>query len=181
MKHASLAFEHQQRLAPPRNGLSLLEMAAVIAVNAVLVAIALSLIMTFVRADDQMATRSDRRLQLSPLMRQVRTDLRAAAAVRVEDGELTMETPKRKLIRYRRRGDDWVRAIAANNGDGETAGVYRLPAGTKLAMTPESAAAGEVVRLEWRLPSAVELPNREPPPADELVVAVGSDGRLLHP
>lgn len=170
-----------ERSAASRRGISLLELTAVIAINAVLIGAALSLIMTFVRADDQMATRSDRRLQLSPMMRQVRTDLRAATAVRVEDGELTMETPKRKLIRYRRRSDDWVRTIATDDGDSETAGVYRLPAGTKIAMTPKSAAAGEVVRLEWRLPSAVELPNREPPPADELVVAVGSDGRLLHP
>lgn len=181
MTHQLIHFDAIKRLARPRRGLSLLEMTAVIAVNAVLVAVALSLIMTFVRADDQMATRSDRRLQLSPMMRQARTDLRAAATVRVEDGELIVATPEMKEIRYRRRGDGWVRTIATDDGDSETSGAYRLPAGTKLAMTPASAAAGEVVRLEWRLPPAVDLPNREPPPANELVVAVGSDGRLLHP
>jgi type II secretory pathway component PulJ len=161
--------------------MSLLEVAAAMGANVVLVAAALSLLLTTIRADNQLAARDDRRLQLAPMLRQVRDDLRAAASARFEGETLVLPIAAGGEVRYSRQGEAWQRQIIAADAAEEVAGVYRLPEGASIAMTPVEASAGEVVRVAWSLPPEIELPNRPLPPAEEIVVAVGRDRRLLHP
>lgn len=167
--------------APHRRAMSLLETVVVMGANAVLVAAALSLLMTYIRADRQLAARDDRGLQLAPMMKQVRNDLRGAQAARWNDQILTLQMLAGDEVSYREREGTWQRLRSAENAAAELAGAYRLPIGSQLAMSPADAAAGDVVRVEWSTPAEVALPNRPLPSAEELVVAVGSDGRLLHP
>jgi hypothetical protein len=169
-----------------RVGASLIELTAVIATNAVFVAVAVTLLIAHIRADREITERNDRRLQLAPLLDRLRSDLRAAESAEFADQGLTLATFAGGEIRYERRDGIWQRLQrpggARNAGDAplEFAGAFKLPKGTKLAMTPAGAAEGDLVRLEWRLPPQVRLPNREPPPAAELVVRIGSDRRLLQ-
>jgi type II secretory pathway component PulJ len=166
--------------AAHRRAMSLLETVAVMGANVVLVAAALSLLMTYIRADRQLAARDERMLQLSPMMKQVRDDLRGAETAHFSDQTLTLQMLAGGEASYHEHDGAWQR-LRSENGAAELAGAYRLPAGSQLAMSPTDAAAGDVVRVEWSMPAEVALPNRPLPPAEELVVAVGRDGRLLHP
>lgn len=167
--------------AAHRRAMSLLELVAVMGANVILVAAALSLLLTYIRADRQLAARDDRMLQLSPMMKQVRDDLRGAERAHFSDQTLTLQMLAGGETSYHEHDGAWQRLSYAENGAAELAGAYRLPEGSQLAMSPADAAAGDVVGVEWSTPAEVSLPNRPLPPAEELVVAVGRDGRLLHP
>lgn len=181
MTHSLASNNQRVNGALRRRGMSLLETVTVMGANVVLVTAALSLLMTYIRADNQMAARDDRMLQLAPLIKQVRDDLRGAERANYNEQTLTLQMLDGNQITYAERDGAWQRQISADNPSEDVVGSYRLPQGSKLVMVPADAASGDVVRVDWSMPPEVSLPHRLDPPVEELVVTVGRDGRLLHP
>src|SRR5688500_1024246 len=91
MSLAKTTSRDRSHVATARRAASLIEAVAVMGANVVLIAAALSVLMTYIRADRQLAARDDRALQLAPMMHQVRDDLHAAQSAHFDDQTLTLQ------------------------------------------------------------------------------------------
>lgn len=174
---------HTARRRTRRCGVSLLEVVAVMGANAALVAVAIAALTAAVRADRLFARRGDDVAALSAAMAACRTDLRAASRCDWDEAArvLTVSLPSGETIEHRfvrDRAERWTRPAAG--GDAVLSGALRLPPATRLSVEPPSAAAGELVRLNFQRPAPARQSDRQPPRLAELVVAVGKDARLLH-
>jgi type II secretory pathway pseudopilin PulG len=171
--------------------MTLIEVMAVMGASAALMAAAIGVLLAMGRADRQFTRRSEDARQIATLFDRLRQDLHAADAVRWDEAAQTLEllaedggvteyrlAPDR-LERWRVAAED-AAADEKSPRSGKLTSAYPLPTGTHLTAEPASAAAGELVRITLPREQEEPRPDRQPPPAAELVAAVGSNARLLH-
>jgi hypothetical protein len=166
--------------------MSLMELLAVMSANAVLMAAAIAALMAISRADRQFARHLDETQALAPLLDRLRDDIHAARSVRWDETEQTLHVEaigEDASVTYRSEADRWLRRLSEqpNAPEGVITSVYRLPKRVRVAVEPADAAAGDLIHVAWRTKPDKLPPDRLPPLATEIVVAVGRNERLLHP
>ena len=171
--------------------MTLIEVCAVMAANAVLVAVILSALYALGRADRSYATRVDKLRGVAELSTRLRDDLHAAQTLAWDEaaGALRLTMADDQAVVYTREKDRWERrststADAAADDDAATAdeltAAYRIPRQLQATITPAAATAGQQIRLVWSAEhdAARDRPAMPTPP--ELSVTLGRDERILH-
>lgn len=185
-KQDCLPTDARQRRLPLPRGISLIELLAVMGANVVLIAAAISVLVTVGHADRQFARRMNDSLAVNAMLDRLRADVHAASALRWDATSKTLHLPSAggAATTYRRIVDRWERRTITSediaDAKGDLTAAFRLPADVAVAVEPADAAAGELVHVTLRLTPKEPRPDRQPPLAAEMVVAVGRDARLLH-
>jgi hypothetical protein len=166
-----------------RPGTSLVEVMAAMSANAVLTGVAVVALLAIGRADREVNARLDDRRSLTRFAHQLRTDIHAAE-------QLTWDDPKRTVclskaggdyIEYRADKSQWSRhSSTADEAAVELTSAFRMPRSLRVEFDPTEAGAGELIRV--RLSDATAAASdASRSRAEELIIQVGSDARLLHP
>jgi hypothetical protein len=180
--------------------MTLIEVCAVMAANAVLVAVILSALFALGRADRSYSARVDKLRGVAELSTKLRDDLHAAQRLAWDEiaGALRLTMAGDQAIVYTRENDRWERrststadAVAAAGataenekdiepGADELTAAYRVPHQLQATITPAEATAGQQIKLVWRAEhdAARDRPALPTPP--ELSVTLGRDERILH-
>jgi hypothetical protein len=172
-----------------RFGMTLIEVCAVMAANAVLVAVILSALFALGRADRSYSARVDKLRGVAELSTRLRDDLHAARTLAWDEtaSALRLTMAGDQAVVYTREEDRWERrstptvdAIVAAGADELTA-AYRVPHQLQATITPAAATAGQQIKLVWHAEhdAARDRPALPTPP--ELSVTLGRDERILHP
>ena len=165
-------------------GMTLIEVCAVMAANAVLVAVILSALFALGRADRSYATRVDKFRGVAELSTRLRDDLHAAQALAWDEaaGRLRLTMADQAVV-YVREKDRWERR-STSTADAATAdeltAAYRIPRQLQATITPAAAAAGQQVRLVWSAERDADRDRPALPTPPELSVTLGRDERILH-
>lgn len=187
-RNLSIVQYSAQRLTR-RRGMTLIEVCAVMAANAILIAVVLSALFALGRADRRSAERVHQQRGLAPLATRLRSDLHASQAVRWNDAEQTLQltTFDDDTITYARVDDRWERRLAPSGESsgtgkaaGELAGAFPIPRELTPTILPAAAAAGEQLRIVWNAAEDAEHDRPLVPTPPEWSVTVGRDERLLH-
>lgn len=166
-------------------GMTLIEVCAVMAANAVLVAVILSALFALGRADRSYSTRVDKLRGVAELSTRLRDDMHAAQTLAWDDaaGALRLTMADDQAVVYTRENDRWERrstptadAAAAD----ELTAAYRVPHQLQATITPAEATAGQQVRLVWSAEHDADRDRPALPTPPELSVTLGRDERILH-
>lgn len=179
----------------PSNGMTLIEVCAVMAANAILVAVILSALYALGRADRSYATRVEKLHGVNELSNQLREDLHAALSLAWNEdaGRLSLVLPDEGLVVYARQNDRWERRtrpsdnVAASQpeqngkpGAGDLAAAFRVPSQLKATITPATATVGAQIHVVWRAKLDADRDRPSLPTPPELSVTLGRDERVLH-
>jgi hypothetical protein len=191
------ASSHTSNAAPRWSpfGMTLIEVCAVMAANAVLVAVILSALYALGRADRSYATRVDKLRGVAELSTRLRDDLHAAQTLAWDEaaGRLQLTMADDQAVVYTREKDRWERrstptadAAAENEtnvepGADELTAAYRVPHQLQATITPAAATAGQQIKLVWRAEHDADRDRPALPTPPELSVTLGRDERILHP
>jgi prepilin-type N-terminal cleavage/methylation domain-containing protein len=168
-----------------RRAFSLIEVMAVISVNAVLLGIIVAALASMGRADRSFTNQFRDAQTFSPLIARLREDIHAAIRVQWEPSkrQLLLDMPEESKIAYIVAGDRWERrSVAADKAaaDGELNSAYLLSMKARAAVSPLEAAAGDLLQIRWTIrQQSKPLPSARSATI-ELIAAVGHDQRLLH-
>jgi type II secretory pathway pseudopilin PulG len=171
-----------RRLARP-HGMTLIEVLVVTGANAVLMATAIGAFMAISRADRTFARRLDEAQVLAPLLERLRDDIHAAGSVQWDEAKRTLNVEPdggNSPIVYRVAKGRCMRVSPPGAETEEEITEYRLPQRAQLTVTPAESATGDLVHITWSINPAKSQAERDPPPAMEIVVAVGRNERLLY-
>ncbi len=171
-------------------GMTLIEVCAVMAANAVLVAVILSALFALGRADRSYATRVDKLRGVAELSTRLRDDLHAAQALAWDEaaGRLQLTMADDQAVVYSRESDRWERrstptadqAEDVEQGVGELTAAYRIPRQLQATITPATAVAGQQIRIVWSAEHDAERDRPTLPTPPELSVTLGRDERIFH-
>ena len=178
----------------PSDGMTLIEVCAVMAANAILVAVILSALYALGRADRSYATRVEKLRGVSELSNQLREDLHAAQSLAWNDaGELSLVLPDEGLVVYARQNDRWERRTRPSDdaaasqpeqngtpGAGYLTAAFRVPSQLKATITPATATVGAQIHVVWRAEHDADRDRPSLPTPPELSVTLGRDERVLH-
>lgn len=165
-------------------GVSLIELLAVMSVNAVLIGAAVVLLVAIGRADRGYDKRLSQQHAVAQLNERLRADIHAA-------DQMTWDEPKKTLrltaadgsvLEYVAEKERWVRRAFSpkDESEGELTGAYPVPAGLQTKLEPMEATPGQRVRIEWTLPAGEVAAATGPSSITEMIAVVGRDERLLH-
>ena len=156
-------------------GMTLIEICAVMAANAVLVAVILSALFALGRADRSYATRVDKLRGVAELSTRLRDDLHAAQSLAWDEaaGRLRLTMADQAVV-YVREKDRWERRSTSTaepchqrrtlSRTSELTAAYRIPRQLQATITPAAATAGQQIRLVWS--RRTRRRTRSPCPAD---------------
>lgn len=168
----------------PVAGMTLIEVCAVMAANAILVAVIVSAFFALGRADRSYATRIEKLRGATELSARLREDLHAAESLAWDDaaGNLRLTTPTGDTMVYVRGDDRWELRIAtpAESDAGELTAAFRVANQLSLSFTPAAATAGEQIRVIWRAERDADRNRPALPTPPELSVTLGRDQKVLH-
>jgi hypothetical protein len=165
--------------------MTLIEVCAVMAANAVLVAVILSALFALGRADRSYSARVDKLRGVAELSTKLRGDLHAAQTLAWDEiaGALRLTMADDQAVVYTREKDRWERrstptadAAAAD----ELTAAYRVPHQLQATITPAEATAGHQIRLVWKAEHDADRDRPALPTPPELSVTLGRDERILH-
>jgi hypothetical protein len=183
MSGSSLTSNAARRRSP--FGMTLIEVCAVMAANAVLVAVILSALFALGRADRSYSTRVDKLRGVAELSNRLRDDLHAARTLDWDEaaGALRLTMADDQAVVYTRENDRWERrstptadAAAAD----ELTAAYRVPRQLQATITPAAATVGQQIRLVWSAEHDADRDRPALPTPPELSVTLGRDERILH-
>jgi hypothetical protein len=165
--------------------MSLIEVVAVMAANAILVAVVLSALFALGRADRSYATRVDNLRGVAELSTRLRDDVHAARTLAWDEaaGALRLTMADDQIVVYTRENDRWERRstpTADAAAVDELTAAYRIPRQLHATITPAAATAGQQIKIVWSAEhdAARDRPTLPTPP--ELSVTLGRDERILH-
>ena len=166
-------------------GMTLIEVCAVMAANAILVAVILSALFALGRADRSYATRVDKLRGVAELSTRLRDDLHAARTLAWDEaaGVLRMTMADDESVVYTHEGDRWERrsiSTADAAAAGELTSACRIPSQLQATITPAAAVAGQQIKLAWKVERDADRDRPTLPTPPELSVTLGRDERVLH-
>jgi hypothetical protein len=166
-------------------GMTLIEVCAVMAANAVLVAVILSALFALGRADRSYSTRVDKLRGVAELSTRLRDDLHAARTLAWDEaaGALRLTMAGDQAVVYTREEDRWERrstSTADVAAADELTAAYRVPHQLQATITPAEATAGQQIRIVWRAENDADRDRPALPTPPELSVTLGRDERILH-
>lgn len=176
-------------------GMTLIEVTAVMAANAVLVAVILSALFALGRADRSYSVRVEKLRGVAELSTRLRDDLHASQTLAWDEtaGALRLTMADDQTIVYTRENDRWERRSAPidntassepqkneESNAGDLTAAYRVPSQLSATITPAAATAGEQVKLVWRAQHDADRDRPTLPTPPELSVTLGRDERILH-
>ena len=163
--------------------MTLIEVCAVMAANAILVAVILSALFALGRADRSYATRVDKLRGVAELSTRLHDDLHAARTLAWDEavGVLRLTMADDESVVYTHEGDRWERRSTADAAAAdELTSAYRIPRQLQATITPASAAAGQQIKLAWKVEHDADRDRPALPTPPELSVTLGRDERVLH-
>ena len=163
--------------------MTLIEVCAVMAANAILVAVILSALFALGRADRSYATRVDKLRGVTELSTRLRDDLHAARTLAWDEaaGVLRLTMADDESVVYTHEGDRWERRSTADAAAAdELTSAYRIPSQLQATITPVAAVAGQQIKLAWKVERDADRDRPALPTPPELSVTLGRDERVLH-
>jgi len=164
--------------------MTLIEVCAVMAANAILVAVILSALFALGRADRSYATRVDKLRGVAELSTRLRDDLHAARTLAWDEaaGALRLTMADDESVVYTHEGDRWERRSTSNNDPvaNEHTAAFRMPSQLQATITPAAAVAGQQIKLAWKVERDADRDRPALPTPPELSVTLGRDERVLH-
>ncbi len=173
-------------------GMSLIEVVAVMGANAALMAAAIGALLAVGHADRRFARRMNDSTSVASLLERLRADIHACDSIRWDEELKTLELKATGggATEYRLDSQRLERWTVEPDDDGDAGNplerkraltsAFRLPNGMRIAVEPASVAAGELVSVTLQPQYDHPQPDRQPPQAPMIYVAVGKDARLLH-
>lgn len=168
-----------------RRGLTLIEVAVVISVGALLTGIAITTLAAMLHADRELSSRAARRPQLTAIAAEMRRDIAQAEDVAWnEDKELLeLSLPNNAKLRYRQLPDRWERRAFNDDRVSDSGGklTRALPTPRRLAcrVEPAEATAGDLVRILFSTRGRNRAEQARQPVL-EIAAVAGRDRRLLQ-
>lgn len=168
-----------------RRGLTLIEVAIVMSVGALLSGIAVSTLAAMLHADREFSDRGASRVQMTDIAAAMRRDIAQAEGVAWHEDKQLLELLLANNVKlaYRLFPDRWERRVLGGDRGADSSGTLTLALPTPRRMAcrvePAAAAAGDLVTIV--LLTRGRIGARHAPQTDfEIAAVVGRDGRLLQ-
>ena len=165
-----------------RPGWTLIELLVVVALNAILMGLAISVMMALKHFDKTTTVRRDAFNNVTALANQLRKDLHAGGEYRwnAADSTLYVEDVQGHRVVYRQLADRCDR-LMQSVGKERMQGALRTPIQLAWNVEPVEHSSANLVRIVLQVPPEEDAPNLVKLKPAEIIVHVGRDREVLHP
>ena len=166
---------------PCNRGISLVEMAAAIAICAVLSGIAVVMMASLFQLDQSTNHHMAQRAALRQLSTMLRKDIHQAIDCRwnADSRRLVLEHPQQQRVEYAVGDNRWVR-IASRQDDRPVTTAYPLDAACRWSCQPPQAGPGALLHVDIGTPAVIGPTGSRPALQCAVVAVVGRDHQLFH-